>query len=114
MKDFHAKTKLPLYIKPFVHLIVTDDIKKAHRVFGVEWTDDCSETGGESHHKWPDLHIFVERECLNERWLDHECFHATIDVCEMLGIDASQNDDAGAYLYEWIRDWVRAKVAKML
>jgi len=103
----HYRTDIPLYSPVVFHLVITPDIKGAHRTLGVKFKKSCAWSGGEVHTKRHDIYCILQEGCVTHDWIGHELYHAVDAVYEIVGIEAGTDlSEVGARIAGFLHDWV--------
>lgn len=110
----HRK-QLPLYP---VNLVFSADGVKLQGWFN-ESFDDQESSGGFTKIAFIDdvftvgIHLKAEDHTVPLSFIAHECFHATVRICDYLGVKIStSNDEAAAYIMTWLYDWILSLLKK--
>lgn len=114
MKEYRWETRMGTYDSAILVLIVTDSLwKSVTSIHPLEHRDEqeVNELRGWSWSQWPHHYIALSRKGqhggVNARTIAHEALHVTTNILDELGIIISkENDEAMAYLQDWIIGWV--------
>lgn len=109
----HWSTRFDIYDSATLHLVVCDNIPLAQLEFkeikDASYTDDSR---GLMVCKWPHFFIFLEvPRGMSHRTIAHEVFHVVTMLMRNVGVKiTSKNDEAYAYMIDWVTGWVYWKL----